>query len=192
MALFIPAAARAQNTESTSTAQAEANQMVSASVALKQTVDSARVKQGDPIQTILAKRVSLKNGTELPAGTAIVGVVTTDDMELTGKSKLALNFTEAKLKNGTVVPIEATILGVFPPLEEDISNNPVRPDDLQRGIWGRHPDTVDQVDALPGVDLHSRVSSSNSGVLVSNSNHDLKLKSGSEIALEIAPQQSGM
>lgn len=51
-------------------------------------------------------------------------------------------------------------------------------------------DGVDQLEALPGVNLHSKVESSVSGVLES-SKHDVKIAWGSEIALAIAPSSPG-
>jgi len=181
VAMFFPNVTLAQSGEN------EAAQMVSARVALKQNVDANKVKQGDQVRTTLAKKVRLTNGTELPAGTAILGVVSADDMQLNGTSKLALNFNKAELKNGTVVAIKATILGVFPPESVDANGNPVTPGDQETGNWNGHPDSVDQIDALPGVDLHSKTASTNSGVLVSTTKHNMKLKWGSEIALAVAP-----
>ncbi len=187
MVVFIPAILQAQTAANPQAGSSEALQMVAARVALKQNVDAQKVKQGDQIRTTLAGKVELKNGTELPAGTTILGVVATDDMQLKGTSKLALNFTKAELKNGKVIPIKATILGVYPPESEDANGNPVTPGDQERGNWSGHPDAVDEVGALPGVDLHSRIEGNTSGVLVSTSKHDMKLKWGSEFALAVAP-----
>jgi hypothetical protein len=181
MAMLLPNATQAQSGEN------QTAQMVSARVALKQEVNADKVKQGDQIRTTLAKKVKLANGTELPAGTVILGVVAVDDMQLNGTSKLALNFNKAELKNGTEVAIKATILGVFPPESVDAEGNPVTPGDQETGNWNGHPDSVDQIGALPGVDLHSKTASSNSGVLVSTTKHNMKLKWGSEIALAVAP-----
>jgi hypothetical protein len=185
-ALLSPNVVRAQS--ATGNGEQEAMQMVTARVALKQDVDADKSKQGDPIRTTLADKVFLKNGTELPAGTAILGVVATDDMQLNGASKLALNFTKAELKNGKVVPIKATIVGVYPPESVDGSGNPVKPGDQEVGTWTDRALAVDEIGALPGVDLHSKVDSGNSGVLVSTTKHDMKLKWGSEIALAVAAQ----
>jgi hypothetical protein len=190
LALLLPAIGQAQSNSTAPDAQQEAMQMVSARVALKQNIDADKVKPGDQIRTTLSDKVHLKNGTELPAGTVILGVVATDDMQRTGTSKLALNFNQAELKNGTMIPIKATIVGVFPPEGEDAEGSPVMPGDQVMENWSPHQTAVDEIDALPGVDLHSTVVSSNSGVLVSTSKHDMKLRWGSEIALGVAPQPS--
>lgn len=184
IAVLAPALVQAQSGSS------EAMQMVSARVALKQNIDADKVKPGDRIRAALSAKVSLKDGTELPAGTTILGVVTTDDMQLKGTSKLALNFTQAVLKDGKVIAIKATILGIYPPESQDMNGNPVTPGDQEHGNWAGHPDDVDEVGALPGVDLHSKIASSNSGVLVSTSKHDMKLRWGSEFALAVAPMET--
>jgi hypothetical protein len=181
------------NAQAQTTAQASqggAMDMVSARVAMKETIDASKVKPGDPIKTELAKKVVLKNGSELPAGTTILGVVGTDDMQMEGTSKLVLNFNKAQLKNGTVIPIKATIVGIYPPESQDISGRPIAPGDQVTQAWSGHPDEVEEIGALPGVDLHSKVTSNNSGVLVSKSKHDMKLRYGSEIALAVAPEQT--
>jgi hypothetical protein len=187
-ALILPNSIQAQSDPGVQPGQGVALEMVSARVALKQEIDADKVKQGDQIRTTLSGKVHLKNGTELPSGTVILGVVTTDDMQLSGTSKLALNFNKAELKNGTIIPIKATIVGFFPPENEDTNGYPIAPGDQELDAWEQHPDSVDEIGALPGVDLHSRITSSNSGVLVSTSKHDMKLKWGSEFALAVAPQ----
>jgi hypothetical protein len=187
LALLFPNSTQAQSNTSAQSGEQEAMQMVPARVALKQNVDANRVKQGDQIRTVLAGKVFLKNGTELPAGTSILGVVAMDDMNLTGTSKLALDFNKAELKDGKVVPIKATMVGVYPPESEDANGYPVEPGDQELDNWAHRSVDVDEIDALPGVDLHSKIASNNSGVLVSTSKHDMKLKWGSEIALAVAP-----
>lgn len=181
---FIPSAIQAQSPSSGDTTVME---MVPVQVALAENIDGNKVKPGDQIRTTLSDKVKLKNGTELPAGTAIIGAVGTDEMQLPGTSKLAINFNKAVLKNGTVIAIKATIVGVNPPEHEDASGRPIKPGDQYTQSWAGRPDSVDEIGALPGVDLHSKVASNNSGVLVATGKHDVKLKWGSEISLAVAP-----
>ncbi|MGA2217912.1 MAG: hypothetical protein ABSG51_07490 [Terracidiphilus sp.] len=188
MALFLSAAVMAPSSSFAQTGDSHAADVVSAQGALADTLDSSKTKPGDPVRVTLSNKVRLTNGTELPAGTAIIGVVSTDDMQLKGTTTLALRFTKAETKGGQVVPIKATIVGIFPPESEDISGRPITPGDEETGSLPQHPDSVDELGALPGVDLHSKVSSSNSGVLVTTSKHDVKLKRGSEIAFTVAAQ----
>jgi hypothetical protein len=188
-ALMLPGSAYGES-DPTGAGQAEAQQMVSARVALKEDINAIKAKQGDEIRTTLAHKVALKDGTELPAGTVILGVIAEDDMQQSGTSKLALNFDKAELKDGKVIPIKATILGIYPPESEDMEGRPVEPGDQETGNWAGHPLAVDQVGALQGFDMHSQIASDNSGVLVSAKKHDVKLRWGSEIALAIAAQPS--
>jgi hypothetical protein len=50
---------------------------------------------------------------------------------------------------------------------------------------------MDQKGVLSGIDLHSRIASSNSGVLVSTSKSEVKIPRGTELTLAIAAQQNG-
>jgi hypothetical protein len=188
VALLFPAVALAKSSSSAQTEDSEDTQLVSAHVALNQDIDADRMRQGDPIRTVLSDKVHLQDGIELPAGTAILGVIATDDMKSEGTSKLALDFTQAELKDGTVVPFKATMLGVYPPESEDAQGHPLKPGDQVDNHWTQYPDGVDEIGALPGVNLYSRLSDDTSGVLVSTTKHDMKLKRGSEIALVVVPQ----
>jgi hypothetical protein len=175
----LPAVAQAPATDST------AAQMVSAQVALAQNLDAGKAKAGDQVRTTLSDKVTLRNGTVLPGGTTILGVVSTDEMQLTGTTKLALIFDKAVLKNGTTVPLKATIVGVFQPESEDSSGRPIKAGEEHTSAFSQRPDAVDEIGALPGVDLHSKITSGNSGVLVATGKRDFKLKWGSEISLAI-------
>jgi hypothetical protein len=167
----------------------EASRMVSARASLVgKDLDAKKVKAGDEFRATLRAAVQLKGGPELPVGTSLVGVVAPDDMQVNGDTKLVLRFTKAELKDGTAIPIKATIVGIFAPESENAQGNPVAPGDQARHLWHEQSPGVDEVGALDGVDLHSRISSNNSGVLVSTKKHDVKLKWGSEIAMGIAPQ----
>jgi hypothetical protein len=175
-----------KNTPSDQSAQAGATEMVSARVSLSQNLDAKQSKVGDQVRTRLSNTVSLKNGAKLPRGTEILGVIAENEMQAGGTSKLTLNFTQAKLKDGTVVPIKATIVGVYAPATEDAAGHPIAAGDQVRDTFSGNRETVDQTDALPGVDLHSNFASDVSGVLVS-AKHNVKLSQGSEIALAITP-----
>ncbi|MFZ0743360.1 MAG: hypothetical protein WAM85_03095 [Terracidiphilus sp.] len=195
LAFLSPNIARSQNTQSAETSQAatnspggsnEAMQMVPARAALIQNLDARRAKPGQEFRAKLSDTVHLKNGTELPHGTTLIGVVATDKMETAGQSRLALRLTQADLKDGKVVPIKATIVGVFPPEFENRDGNIVAPGDQQPNSWNSGVLQVDQIGALSGIDLHSKIAALNSGVFVSSKKDDVKLKQGSELTLAIA------
>lgn len=176
------------NTATANTGSSEAAQMVPARAALDRTLDAKDAKSGQPFQAKLADKVQLKDGQELPRGTMLVGKVGADDLHETGKSKLALCIDEAKLKDGKTIPLKATIVGVYGPNAGDADTEAytVGAGNQEPNGWNRSYTQVDQIGALSGVDLHSKISSPNSGVLVSTKKDDIKIKSGTELALAIA------
>lgn len=192
-ALLFPAISQARNTQglhassnaNSSVAKHEAMQMVPAQVALVKSLDARKITSGQKFQATLRKTIHLKNGPELPRGTKLIGIVTTDQMQADGTSRLALRFNQAQLKSGKVLPVKATIVGVFPPAfhsydyYSDLS-------DPAANVWTSKTLQVDQVGALSGIDLHSNIASRVSGVLVSQKKDDMKLKAGSRFDLAIA------
>lgn len=194
LALLCPGFAQTSSLENSSTsksvttvaAQHEAMLMVPARAALLTSLDAKKIQSGQQFRATLTKTIHLKNGPELLRGTVLMGTVTTDKMQAHGTSMLALRFTKAELKGGKVVPIKAIIVGVFPSTDGsfgdfvgDASN-----------IWNDNTLQVDQIDAISGVDLHSKIASRNSGVFVSTKKDDVKLSSGSQLTLAIAAQSS--
>ena len=192
--LVLPASAQDSSqtgTGNSADANSDATHMVPATAALKTTYDSSKLKPGDPFNIVLSESVQLQNGPKLPSGTAILGTVTTDDLNVNGAAKLAVRFTQAKLKNGQIIPIKATIVGVYAPEITNASGSPITPGDQYPNLWTPQTVNIDQVEAISGVDLHSRISSINSGVFVSTKKNDVKLMIGSEIALAIAQDAGG-
>ncbi|MDE3185951.1 MAG: hypothetical protein KGM96_00325, partial [Acidobacteriota bacterium] len=163
--------------------QREAGMMVPAQAALVKDLDSRKTQPGHQFQAVLGSAVHLKSGVELPRGTVLLSTVVTDDMQAKGTSRLALRFTQAKLKSGKVIPIMATIMGITPPAYGFYS-------DPGGNNWDGRTLQMDQVDAISGVDLHSAIARSNSGVFVSNKKDDVKLSAGSQMLLAIAAQQT--
>jgi hypothetical protein len=165
----------------------EASLMKPVSAVLTHSLDADKDHQGEAVEAKLSQKVTLTNGTELPKNTMLLGTVATDDMQQQGNSKLALRFDQARLKDGTTVPVRATIVGYYAPgsLETDLGSdsgmNQV-PND-----WNAKTLQMDQLNVAHGVDLHSRISSKNSGVFVATKRDDVKLKAGSEIQFAIAP-----
>lgn len=162
----------------------EAMQMVPAQAAVVKPINAKKAQPGSPIEVSLAKKVRLKNGTELPTGTKIIGQVATDDMQMTATSKLAIRFTEAKLKNGTSVPIKATIVAAYPPEDNSLSSMPEPAGLQEENGWNAQMLQIDQVNALSGIDLHSRIGGQNSGVFLSKKDN-VTIAQGSEFALAI-------
>lgn len=170
-------------------AQQMASQMVPADAHLVKSLDAKKVQPGMPFEAVVDGTVHLKDGTELPHGTVLVGDVATDQMETSGVSHLALRFTEAKLKDGKTLPIQAMIVGVAGPANgggydagEGVNAPPA---------WNGQTFQIDEIGAMHHVDLHSRIVGQNSGVFVSTKDN-VKLAAGSQLSLAIAPESNGM
>ena len=177
----------AQSQASSQDSAAPAMHMVPARAALNGALVASKVKPGDEFRATLAEKVQLQNGPKLPAGTVLIGQISTDDTNQAGTSKLALRFTSAKLKDGQTVPIKATIVGI---LDTGLANEDtyrLNPNGQTPASWNDGTLTVDQIGAMNGVDLHSKIASQNSGVFVSTKDN-IKLVNGGELELAIAQQ----
>jgi hypothetical protein len=178
-------AAESASSPSSATQEA-AKKMVSAEAVFTTEIDSRKTQPGAEFQAKLLKKVRLENGPELPVGTLLVGKIVSDDTQSAGLAKLALKFTQANLKNGQTVPIRATIVNVY--------NVPDSIEASQYGAaavsesWDHQTTAIDQIDVLSGVDLHSSIGSSNSGVFVSTKKNDIKLSKSVGVELAMAPQ----
>jgi hypothetical protein len=155
-------------------------------VMLTHPVDAKKLSSGATIPMKLTHPVTFSNGTKLPAGTMLDATVVQDDMQLDGKFKLALRFTDAKTKDGKTIPVKATILAVAAeaipgPNGPDMGETTLAvPDNLNN-----QPDVVDSEGIAPGVDLHSKASDQNSGVLVTKKDN-IKLPYGTKMELALA------
>jgi hypothetical protein len=187
-ALSMPALAQSANGLGSQSIQAsadsagatEAAQMVSALATLPHTLDADKDHLDSTFEVELNHKVTLSNGTVLPSHTVLNGRVTRDDMQTAGKSEFALRFDQAQLKNGKTVPIKATIVDITRPSSStdgyDASND-----------WTSQTLTVEQLNAVSGVDLHSEIASNNSVVFISTKKHDVKVPAGTELKLAIGP-----
>ncbi len=188
LSLSVLALANSPQTFAQSPDVAQPPHMVPARAALNASIAANKVKPGDEFRATLAEKVQLQNGPRLPAGTILIGQVSTDDTNQAGASKLALRFTSAKLKDGQTVPIKATIVGVLPTGFSNEDSYRLNPNSQVPATWNDGTLVVDQIDAMNGVDLHSRIASQNSGVFVSTKDN-IKLANGGELELAIAQQQ---
>ena len=161
----------------------EARLMVPARADLVKSIDARKIRAGQPFEAKLIKTVHLKNGPELPGGTELIGKVVTDRMSNDGKtSRLALRFTRAQLKSGKVVPIKATIVGLYPPVNYYSSYLNVG----MPNYWTPKTLQIDELNALHGVSLHSKIASRNSGVFVSKKKDNMRISEDSQFELAIA------
>ena len=166
----------------TTEVQGDAARMVGAQAGFVKPIDSKKIQLGEKFQMVLSDKVQLKNGPELPKGTVLVGTASTGAAQTGGTAKLTLRFAEAQLKSGKTIPIKATIVGIFP------ANSLERND---RELWNPRSLKVDQAGVVPGLELHSNVPDSDSGVFVSTKGDTVKLMPGNWIALAIEALPEG-
>ena len=163
----------------------EASDMVPAHAALENTLDTKNCHIGQQIRAKLGENVQLKNGPKLPNGTMLIGKIT--QVETQPKNvKLAVRFTQAKLKDGTTVPIRAMVVAIARPSSGMNFGNPSTP---ARDLWNRNTYQVDQIGAVSGADLHSKINGRNSAVISSDKKNDVKIDAGSRLDMAIAKQQ---
>jgi hypothetical protein len=172
--------ASVDNNAISAAAETMAAQMVPAQAVLDHDLDAKKAKAGQQFRATLTSTIQLKNGMEIPRGTALVGTIAADGMEDGGQLTLALRFTQAQLKDGKTIPIEAAIISISPPYES-WDQSTAAPQDQ----WNRSELAIDQVGVLSGVDLHSRIGGENSGVFVSKRS-DMKLAARSQMSLAIS------
>ena len=87
---------------------------------LEKIVHPKKVKVGDEVVARMTDSTKLKDGTELPKGTKIVGKVTEVKMKADkeGPSKLGLLFDKAQLKEGKEIPVTMALVSVAPRWEQ--------------------------------------------------------------------------
>ena len=87
---------------------------------LDKIVHPKKVSVGDAVTAHLTEPTKLKDGTELPKGTHIVGKVTEIKLKADkeGPSKLGLLFDKAQLKDGKEVPLMMALVSVAPRWEQ--------------------------------------------------------------------------
>jgi hypothetical protein len=83
---------------------------------LEKIVHPKKVKVGDAVTARVTEPTKLKDGTELPKGTHILGKVTEIKLKADkeGPSKLGLLFDKAQLKDGKEVPLVMALVSVAP------------------------------------------------------------------------------
>ncbi len=168
----------------------EAMRMVPARASLDGTLDARKLSAGAQVRATLAHKVTLQDGPELPFGTMLLGRVTSNSTSPDGSRHLALRFNQAVLKSGETIPIKATITRVYTPGDiaqadsQDYSDYPAQ---QLPNNWTDNTLAITQIGVASGVTLHSRIAGHNSVVLTSDKK-DIKIPSGSELALAIAAQ----
>jgi hypothetical protein len=79
-----------------------------------------RVKVGDAVTAHLTAPAKMRDGTELPKGSKLVGTITEIKVKADneGPSKLGLLFTKVVPKNGAEIPVQVALVTVAPHIQQ--------------------------------------------------------------------------
>jgi hypothetical protein len=154
----------------------EAAQLVPAIAELSRTLDSQKNPLDSTFEAELNGKITLSNGVVLPSHTVLIGKVTRDETQPTGSSEFAVRFSQARLKDGKTLPIKATVIGIRGPNSDAGLND-----------WTSQTLSVDQLNVVSGVDLHSQIAGADSAVLISTKKREVKVPAGSQLKLAIGP-----
>ena len=172
------ASGRAVNSAS---APNEAAQMVAVRAIL---VNAFQTRKGqsnvEAFNVILVDKVRLTNGLELPPGTVLEGSASI--MKTDADTTVFIRFDKADLRGGRVIPVKVTIMGIAGPSAENVGDY----DDDEIPSWDPSILSVDEMNALGNVDLHSAIANDDSGILVSPRPKDVKISAQSQFELAIA------
>lgn len=152
--------------------------MVPAQASLAQPIDANKLESGQQLKATLNDKIKLKDGTELPRGTVLIGTAT--NSEANGKATLSLQFTQAQLKDGKTVTIAATIIDLV--AAGNLGYTTV-------STWNPSVLHVVQSNVVKGVDLESRLGGTSSGTFVASKKGNLKLAKGAALSLAIGTAQ---
>lgn len=156
----------------------DAARMVPAQASLAQTVDASKVQTGQQVKATISDKVKLKDGTELPRGTVLIG--TADSGQADGKSILTMHFTQAQLKDGKTIAVSVTIVDLVP--AGNVGYTTV-------ATWNPNMLQVLQQNVIKGVDLSSHVGDTTSGTFIAEKKDSLKLAKGCALTLAIGNAQ---
>ncbi|MFP5226650.1 MAG: hypothetical protein ACLGXA_03405 [Acidobacteriota bacterium] len=177
--------APAQNSSS-STASSSSSWLAGGTARLDHALNSRTAKQGQTVEAKLHRDVKMQDGTVLPGGTELRGIVSAvQPASNGGPSSLSLRFNEAVLKDGKTVPVKVTVIGAYPNDENQLAMY----DESSMGSAPRHVSPKDRFDQEPGMLSHvamkSRVSGHNSATF-SNKKGDVNLRNGTFFQVAIA------
>ncbi len=164
--------------------------LYSADAVLTHSLNSSNAKTGQTVTAKLTGDVKTAGSMELPKGTLLIGKVDqVQHASSNGGSKISIVFDRAQIRKGQEVSIKATLLGAYPPLVygADGSSGGAGSSMTAQPSTISNDHTVDQEPgALSNTSLTSVVESDASGVFA-NTNHSIKLESGTRLQVAVAP-----
>jgi len=94
---------------------------------LAKSLDSKKLKQGDPVEAKITDQWRAPDGTLVPPGSKVMGHVTESSARAKGdqQSQLGIAFDEIDMKDGHKLPLKASIQAIGAPLNYGISQVPM-------------------------------------------------------------------
>jgi hypothetical protein len=89
-------------------------------VKVTKTLDSSKLKEGDPVEVEMAQSIKLPDGTLVPKGSKLTGHVTAAKARSKGDpdSQLTLTFDKLNIANGKQLSLKGMVQAVFPPADD--------------------------------------------------------------------------
>jgi|GEM_PF-4853909 len=159
-------------------------------VQLTTQINSEKIGAGTTVLTKLAEKVRLPDGTSIPQGSEIIGIVTSGLSSASHNPQLTFRFSQLNLKKHGALPIRATVLFVATQQFPQSSNPSVLETPLQvsKSLSNR-PDKFLVQNVLPGIDLQGDATTEDSGILVSKQGKKISLPMWTKLELGIAVAQ---
>jgi hypothetical protein len=132
-------------------------------VIISKTLDSSKLKIGDPFDVETAGTFKLADGTLVPKGSKLVGHVTASKARSKGDpdSQLTLAFEELSISGGKQLVMKGTVQAVYPPAEEPMAPSMATAGTSQGGSGaGASPANVGLTNSNSGSNLESSNSQS--------------------------------
>ena len=94
---------------------------------LAKSLDSRKLKEGDPVEGRITDQWRAPDGTLVPPGSKVIGHVTESSARAKGdsQSQLGIAFDQIALKDGRRLPLKASIQAVGPPMNYGMSQMPM-------------------------------------------------------------------
>ncbi len=184
---------------------------------LSRSLDSRKLKQGDPVEAKTTSELRTNNGTVIPRGAKITGHVVEASARAKGgpQSSLRIAFDNITLKGGQLLPVKATLQAIAPPPmgptgeenPQSMSRPGVGPGGMMTPIGSAAPGTslppptgTPQTDSTQGTQASPALAAQSNGVVgmpnmqmqpdstLISSGKDLKLDAGTEMILRVQSQ----
>ncbi len=164
------------------------------SAELTSKIDTKSAKVGDTVTAQTTEKTKLKDGTEVPRGAKLIGVITdvTTVKDGNGMSMLGLKFQQVVIKRDPPIAIHGGLVAVAPPADASgdlpTSSTTVRAQGLQtQGNYGHNDDAESGIPAgstVDGVAISTTIGSDGTTELQGN-HTEIKLDRGSRLRVAL-------